>query len=46
MVRDMLGHVPIATTPVYSHVVVGDEVPPDALAFANANGKAPEGDAA
>ena len=40
MVRDMLGHASIATTSVYSHVVVDDEVPPDPFAFANGNGKA------
>jgi site-specific recombinase XerD len=32
-VRDMLGHANIATTSVYSHVVVDDTVPPDPFAF-------------
>ncbi len=32
-VRDLLGHANIATTSVYSHVVVDDEIPPDPFAF-------------
>ena len=38
MVRDMLGHASIATTSVYSQVVVDDETPPDPFAFANGKG--------
>ena len=32
-VRDMLGHANIATTSVYSHIVVDDTVPADPFAF-------------
>ena len=45
MVRDMMGHASIATTSVYSHVVVDDETPPDPFAFAKGNGKGTEDDA-
>ena len=46
MVRDMLGHASIATTSVYSHVVVDDEVPADPFSFVGRKPKAAEEDAA